>query len=126
MKTALVIPENYEQLLDLKKTERAIRLIKDFFQTNLAFELNLIRVTAPLFVKEGTGINDNLNGVEQPVSFNIKAMDGAGVEIVQSLAKWKQGSAPETLALKGSDKCEVHPLKESNILQNGHYDVIDQ
>ncbi len=67
-------PEGYRPLLSPKETEGGIRLIKDFFQTNLAFELNLMRVTAPLFVEAGTGINDDLNGVEQPVSFAEKVL----------------------------------------------------
>ena len=72
MKKNIFIPDDYHPLLDLKETERAIRLIKEFFQTNLAFELTLMRVTAPLFVQAGTGINDDLNGIERPVSFKIK------------------------------------------------------
>ena len=75
---------------DVKETERAIVSIKDFFQVSLATELNLTRVTAPLFVPAGTGINDDLNGVEKPVSFNVKGMNGQKMEIVQSLAKWKR------------------------------------
>lgn len=84
------IPENYQSILDVKETERAIKLIKDFFQISLAETLNLSRVTAPLFVKAGTGINDDLTGVEQPISFNIKNMSNTKAEIVQSLAKWKR------------------------------------
>jgi aspartate--ammonia ligase len=76
-------------LLDVQETEVAIRAIKTYFQENLAFELNLLRVTAPLFVLAGTGINDNLNGVELPVSFRAKDL-AAKAEIVQSLAKWKR------------------------------------
>ena len=86
----LFIPENYQSVLDLKKTERAIKEVKDFFQLNLSTELRLRRVTAPLYVKKGTGINDNLNGVERPVTFPIKAMNDAHAEIVHSLAKWKR------------------------------------
>jgi hypothetical protein len=72
-------------LLSVRETEQAIRQIKEFFQTNLAFELNLMRVTAPLFVLGGTGINDDLNGVERPVAFPIKSMQDSRAEIVQSL-----------------------------------------
>jgi len=90
VKQNLFIPDSYHPLLDLKETERAIRLIKEFFQTNLAFELNLMRVTAPLFVRAGTGINDDLNGIERPVSFEISDLDHMEAEIVQSLAKWKR------------------------------------
>jgi len=90
MSTPFDIPGGYRALLAPKDTEKAIRLIKEFFQTHLALELNLIRVTAPLFVEGGTGINDDLNGTEKPVSFPVRAMDGARAEIVQSLAKWKR------------------------------------
>jgi aspartate--ammonia ligase len=73
-----------------KETEQAIRLIKEFFQTNLAFELNLMRVTAPIIVRAGTGVNDDLNGIEKPVSFLIRGLDGERVEIEPSLAQWKR------------------------------------
>ena len=86
----LFIPENYEPLLDIRKTEQAIKLIKDFFQQDLSTELRLSRVTAPLFVLKGTGINDDLNGVERPVSFPVKDMHDQNAEIVHSLAKWKR------------------------------------
>ncbi|TFH04127.1 MAG: aspartate--ammonia ligase [Spirochaetales bacterium] len=88
--TNLILPENYSPLLDPRHTERAILKLKDTFQTNLAFELNLTRITAPLFVRSGTGINDDLNGVERPVRFQIGHMGNADAEIVQSLAKWKR------------------------------------
>ncbi len=86
----LILPPNYKALLDPKHTERAILKLKDAFQTNLAFELNLTRVTAPLFVRTGTGVNDDLNGVERPVSFQIGHMNNEEVQVVQSLAKWKR------------------------------------
>jgi aspartate--ammonia ligase len=83
-------PQNYKPILDLQQTELGIKKIKDFFQENLASELRLRRVTAPLFVLQGTGINDDLNGVERPVSFAIKDMNEARAEVVHSLAKWKR------------------------------------
>ena len=86
----LIIPEDYQELLSPRETEKAILKIKESFQTNLAFELNLQRVTAPLFVRSGTGINDDLNGVERPVRFSVGAMEEEPAEIVQSLAKWKR------------------------------------
>lgn len=86
----LIKPEGYKPLLNLKATEKAIQQIKDFFQMNLAAELGLRRVTAPLFVIKGTGINDDLNGTERPVSFPIKDMDETVAEVVHSLAKWKR------------------------------------
>jgi len=86
----LSYPADYRSALNSLETEMAIKLIKDFFQTKLAEALNLRRVTAPLFVEAGTGINDDLNGVERPVSFCLKNMNDTRVEIVQSLAKWKR------------------------------------
>ncbi len=86
----LYFPENYKAKLDLKQTEKAIKFIKDFFQENLAAELRLRRVTAPLFVMKGTGINDDLNGTERAVTFAVKEMGDAKAEVVHSLAKWKR------------------------------------
>ncbi|CRZ34695.1 aspartate-ammonia ligase [Herbinix hemicellulosilytica] len=84
------IPEGYKPHLDIKETEIAIKEIKDYFERELAKELNLTRVSAPLFVRANSGLNDNLNGVERPVAFDIKEQNEAMVEIVQSLAKWKR------------------------------------
>ena len=86
----LYFPENYKAKLDLKQTEKAIKFVKDFFQESLSAELRLRRVTAPLFVLKGTGINDDLNGIERPVTFAVKDMGDAKAEVVQSLAKWKR------------------------------------
>lgn len=86
----LIIPEGYQPAIDIRETEVAIKDVKDFFERELAKELNLTRVSAPLFVKPETGLNDNLNGVERPVSFGVKEQNDANVEIVHSLAKWKR------------------------------------
>jgi aspartate--ammonia ligase len=86
----LNLPQGYEPTLDVRQRETAIKDIKDFFEQQLAAALGLSRVTAPLFVSSGTGINDDLNGVEQPVRFRVKEDGNAQVEIVQSLAKWKR------------------------------------
>lgn len=86
----LVIPEGYQAALDTRETEVAIKKVKDFFEKALAANLNLTRVSAPLFVDPQSGLNDNLNGVERPVDFDIKEQDGRVVEIVHSLAKWKR------------------------------------
>jgi len=90
IKKALMIPEDYKPALDIRQTEVAIKQIKDFFEGSLAKELNLTRVSAPLFVQPETGTNDNLNGVERPVAFDVKGVGGKEVEIVHSLAKWKR------------------------------------
>lgn len=85
----LIIPKDYNPVLDLKDTERAIKLVKDFFEQALSEALNLTRVSAPIMVPPASGLNDNLNGVERPVSFDI-GETGETAEIVQSLAKWKR------------------------------------
>lgn len=84
------LPTNYQPLLSIREIETAIKDIKDFFEKSLAQALNLQRVSAPLFVRGGTGVNDDLNGVERPVRFPVKDDGDAVVEIVQSLAKWKR------------------------------------
>ena len=86
----IVIPEGYKPSLNIKETEKAIKKVKDFFQRELITQLNLSRVSAPLFVGANSGLNDNLNGVERPVRFDILEQDGEEVEIVHSLAKWKR------------------------------------
>ncbi len=86
----LMIPDGYYAPLTIRETEVAIKEIKDHFERSLAKSLHLTRVSAPLFVKPESGLNDNLNGVERPVSFGIKEQNDASVEIVHSLAKWKR------------------------------------
>lgn len=87
---SLIIPKSYKRKLLPETTEVAIKMIKDDFQQRLSANLNLRRVTAPLFVLAGTGLNDDLNGVERPVSFEVKAVGGRRAEVVHSLAKWKR------------------------------------
>lgn len=86
----LIKPTNYQPLLDMKQTELGIKQIKEFFQQNLSSELRLRRVTAPLFVLTGMGMNDDLNGIERPVTFPIKDLGEQRAEVVHSLAKWKR------------------------------------
>lgn len=86
----IMIPQGYESALNLHETQVAIKTVKDFFQQELIKRLNLLRVTAPLFVRPETGLNDNLNGVERPVSFDIRDPEHTCAEIVHSLAKWKR------------------------------------
>ncbi len=87
---SLIIPQNYNSKLNIRETEVAIKYVKDFFERELANQLNLTRVSAPLFVVPESGLNDNLNGVERPVSFGIKEQNDKEAEIVHSLAKWKR------------------------------------
>ncbi len=86
----LFVPEGYKSELNQRQTQLAIKKVKDFFERDLAIQLNLTRVSAPLFVESTSGLNDTLNGVERPVSFDIKGIDTGNVEIVHSLAKWKR------------------------------------
>ena len=86
----LCIPKDYKSDLNLYETQVAIKTVKDFFQTMLAERLQLLRVSAPLFVDPASGLNDNLNGVERPVTFDIKYQNAREAEIVHSLAKWKR------------------------------------
>jgi len=127
MNNNLIIPKNYHPILNLKDTEKAIRLIKEFFQINLSFELNLMRTTAPLFVKSDTGINDNLNGVEKPVSFNVKDMNGTQVEIVQSLAKWKRLALADYKINPGEGiYTDMNAIRPDEVLDNLHSIYVDQ
>ena len=85
----LIIPEHYKDLLGgPENTEKAIKAVKDMFQDNLSAQLSLLRVTAPMIVLSGTGINDDLNGVERPVRFPVKELAVRGAVVVHSLAKW--------------------------------------
>lgn len=121
------IPTGYRSLLTVRETEIAIRRIKNFFQENLAFELNLTRVTAPLFVPAGTGLNDNLNGVERPVSFPVKALNEAHAEIVQSLAKWKRVRLADGSFLPGEGiYTDMNAIRPDETLDNLHSLYVDQ
>ena len=123
----LYIPENYNAILNVNQTEQAIKMIKDFFQQNLAAELKLHRVTAPMFVKKGTGINDDLNGVERPVTFRMKDMNDDVAEIVHSLAKWKRLALANMKIEEGlglyTDMNAIRPDEE---LTNIHSLYVDQ
>jgi aspartate--ammonia ligase len=123
----LCIPKGYKSILDLKETEKAIKLVKDFFESNLASELKLRRVTAPLFVQRGTGVNDDLNGIERPVSFAIKDMDDAIAEIVHSLAKWKRMMLADYGIANGYGLyTDMNALRPDEELDNIHSIYVDQ
>jgi aspartate--ammonia ligase len=113
--------------LDLRQTERAIRTIKEFFQTSLADALNLVRVSAPLFVLADTGVNDNLNGVERPVSFRIKGMNDRRAEIVQSLAKWKRlALARYGFGIGEGLYTDMNAIRPDETIDNLHSIYVDQ
>ena len=123
----LTIPKKYKPLLSVKETEHAIVMIKDFFQLSLSTELNLTRVTAPLFVPKGTGLNDDLNGVERPVSFPVKDMGEQTMEIVHSLAKWKRVKITELGLARGFGiYTDMNAIRADEDLDNIHSLYVDQ
>lgn len=123
----LFIPPGYQPLLDVRQTEHAIKELKDFFELSLATELNLTRVTAPLFVRSGTGINDDLNGIELPVSFAVKEMGGVRAEIVQSLAKWKRLMLAELGYTPGYGLyTDMNAIRPDETIDNTHSLYVDQ
>ena len=123
----LTIPKDYFPIIDLKQTELGIKSIKDFFQSNLSSELRLRRVTAPLFVEKGTGINDDLTGVERAVQFPIKDMDNISAEIVHSLAKWKRLTLAEYKIEKGYGiYTDMNAIRADEELGNMHSLYVDQ
>ena len=123
----LIKPEGYEALLDMRQTEMGIKMIKEFFQQNLSTELRLRRVTAPLFVLKGLGINDDLNGVERPVTFPIKDLGDAKAEVVHSLAKWKRLTLAEYEIEPGYGVyTDMNAIRADEELDNLHSLYVDQ
>lgn len=123
----LIIPEGYKPDMSIKETEIAIKFIKDNFEKILAKEMNLIRVSAPLFVRPETGLNDNLNGVERPVAFDVPDAGGKGVEIVQSLAKWKRMALKRYGFNNGAGLyTDMDAIRRDEILDNLHSVYVDQ
>ena len=120
-------PEHYELLVDAQQTELAIKQIKDFFQQNFCTALRLRRVTAPLFVLRGLGINDDLNGVERAVNFPIKALGDARAEVVHSLAKWKRLTLAEYNVKPGYGiYTDMNAIRADEDLDNIHSLYVDQ
>ncbi|MGN0893601.1 MAG: aspartate--ammonia ligase [Succinivibrio sp.] len=123
----LIKPTNYQPLLDKIQTEKGIKLIKDFFQQNLSTELRLRRVTAPLFVLQGLGINDDLNGVERAVTFPIKDLQDSRAEVVHSLAKWKRLTLAELGIKEGYGiYTDMNAIRADEELDNLHSLYVDQ
>ena len=123
----LIKPQDYKAVLNLKQTEQGIKQIKDFFQQNLSTELRLRRVTAPLFVMKGLGINDDLNGVERAVTFPIKDLGDAKAEIVHSLAKWKRLTLAEYSIEPGYGiYTDMNAIRADEELDNLHSLYVDQ
>ncbi|WP_010662802.1 aspartate--ammonia ligase [Marinilabilia salmonicolor] len=123
----LFIPRGYRPLLDLKQTEHAITVVKDAFQSGLSSELRLRRVTAPLFVLKGTGINDDLNGIERPVTFPVKDLGDREAEIVHSLAKWKRMVLTDYDIEPGYGiYTDMNAIRPDEVLDNTHSIYVDQ
>ncbi|MDY5034237.1 MAG: aspartate--ammonia ligase [Prevotella sp.] len=123
----LIKPAGYRPLLDCVQTEQGIKLIKEFFQQNLSTELRLRRVTAPLFVLKGLGINDDLNGVERAVTFPIKELGDAKAEVVHSLAKWKRMKLAEDHIPPGYGiYTDMNAIRADEELDNLHSLYVDQ
>lgn len=123
----LTIPSDYVPCLNLKETELAIKRVKDFFLSSLSTELRLRRVTAPLFVLRGLGLNDDLNGIERPVSFPIKDMNEAAAEVVHSLAKWKRVTLAEYNVQPGFGiVTDMNAIRADEELDNLHSMYVDQ
>jgi len=127
MSKKLIKPKGYSSLLDLNQTEKAIKLVKDSFQQLLSAELNLRRVTAPLFVMRGTGINDDLNGTERKVSFPVRDMNDNVAEVVNSLAKWKRIALADYQIPPGKGiYTDMNAIRPDEELDNIHSLYVDQ
>ena len=125
---SLYIPKDYRNLLgSVESTEKAIKAVKDMFQVNLSAQLALLRVTAPMVVLSGTGLNDDLNGVERPVSFPIKSLSEQKAEVVHSLAKWKRVKLAELGIEPGRGiYTDMNALRPDEDLDNIHSIYVDQ
>ncbi len=124
----LTLPKNYHNILGgVEETEKAIKAVKDMFQINLSAQLALLRVTAPMMVLSGQGLNDDLNGVERPVRFPVKSMDDAQAEVVHSLAKWKRLKLAELGTAPGRGiYTDMNALRPDEDLDNIHSIYVDQ
>ena len=121
------IPENYTSALNLYDTQVAIKTVKDYFQKALTTRLQLLRVTAPLFVDPDSGLNDNLNGVERPVNFDIREQNGKEAEIVHSLAKWKRYALKKYGFAHGTGLyTDMNAIRRDEELDNLHSIYTDQ
>ena len=122
-----IIPKDYHSELNLHDKQIAIKTVKDFFQNLLSQRLNLSRVSAPLFVDPDSGLNDNLNGVERPVTFDIKEQNGREAEVVQSLAKWKRYALKKYGFSYGEGLyTDMNAIRRDEITDNIHSIFVDQ
>ena len=123
----LVIPQHYDPRLSVRQTQEAIKYIRDTFQRELGREMNLERISAPLFVDRASGLNDNLNGTERPVSFDMAAIPNATMEVVHSLAKWKRMALKEYGFVPGEGLyTNMNAIRRDEELDNLHSCYVDQ
>lgn len=123
----LIIPQNYDPRLSVRETQNAIKYIRDTFQKELGREMNLERISAPLFVERSSGLNDNLNGVERPVQFDLSGVPGETMEVVHSLAKWKRMALFEYGFQPGEGLyTNMNAIRRDEELDNLHSCYVDQ
>ena len=123
----LILPEHYDPKLTVRETQEAIKYIRDTFQKEIGKEMNLERISAPLFVEKSSGLNDDLNGVERKVSFDLAAMPGEEVEVVQSLAKWKRMALGKYGFKPGEGLyTNMNAIRRDEELDNLHSVYVDQ
>ena len=123
----LIIPENYDPVLTVRETQEAIKYIRDTFQYEFGKELNLSRISAPLYVTQSSGLNDNLNGTEKPVSFTMKELPGEQLEVVHSLAKWKRMALKKYgFKLHEGLYTNMNAIRKDEELDNFHSTYVDQ
>ena len=124
---SLYLPENYDPHMTVRETQDAIKYIRDLFQKEFGRQMNLERISAPLFVDQASGLNDNLNGVERPVQFDIKAVPGQTFEVVQSLAKWKRVALKKYGFVPGEGLyTNMNAIRRDEDLDNLHSCYVDQ
>lgn len=123
----LILPDHYDPKLSVRETQEAIKYIRDTFQKEIGKEMNLSRISAPLFLEKSTGLNDDLNGVERKVSFDLAAMPGDEIEVVQSLAKWKRMALGQYGFLPGEGLyTNMNAIRRDEELDNLHSVYVDQ
>lgn len=125
---SVYVPEGYTNILyNIENTQKGIKLVKDMFQTNLSAQLVLLRVTAPMIVMKGTGLNDDLNGIERPVTFPVKDMNENLAEVVHSLAKWKRLKLWEMGTEPGRGiYTDMNAIRPDEVMDNIHSIYVDQ
>ncbi|OUN62567.1 aspartate--ammonia ligase [Ligilactobacillus salivarius] len=123
----LIIPKDYDPKLSIRETQEAIRYIRETFQDEFGKEMGLNRVSAPMYVEKSSGINDNLNGYEKPVSFTMKDMPGETIEVVHSLAKWKRMALKKYgFGLHEGLYTNMNAIRKDEDLDNFHSSYVDQ